>query len=74
MKLNDKKAPDGNQAHNKIIQENYNTKGEKMEVTVYAYGRKLEPDEQIIVPANHRFYNVLDGIANEMLDKEEGVA
>ena len=47
---------------------------EKAEVTVYAYGRKLEPDEQIIVPANHRFYNVLDGIANEMLDKEEGVA
>ena len=45
-----------------------------MEVTVYAYGRKLEPDEQIIVPANHRFYNVLDGIANEMLDKEEEVA
>lgn len=45
-----------------------------MKVTVYAYGRKLEPNEQIIVPANHRFYNVLDGIANEMLDKEEGVA
>ena len=44
-----------------------------MEVTVYAYGRKLEPDEQIIVPAKHRFYNVLDGIANEVLDKEEGI-
>ncbi len=69
-----KKAPDGNQAHDKIIQINYITKGVKMKVTVYAYGRKLEPDEQIIVPANHRFYNVLDGIANEMLDKEEEVA
>ena len=69
-----KKAPDGNQALNKIIQGNYITKGAKMEVTVYAYGRKLEPDEPIIVPANHRFYNVLDGIANEMLAKEEDVA
>ena len=68
------KAPDDNQALNKIIQKNYTTKGEKMEVTVYAYGRKLEPDEEIIVPKGHHFYNVLDGIANEMLDKEEGVA
>ena len=74
MNLDNKKAPDGNQALNKIIQGNYITKGAKMEVTVYAYGRKLEPDEPIIVPANHRFYNVLDGIANEMLAKEEDVA
>lgn len=44
-----------------------------MKVTVYAYGRKLEPDEQIIVPANHRFYNVLDGIFNNLLDRE-GIA
>ncbi|MGI0189685.1 hypothetical protein ACREZZ_04020 [Streptococcus pneumoniae] len=45
-----------------------------MEVTVYAYGRKLEPDEEIIIPANHRFYDILNGIANEMLDKEGEVA
>lgn len=45
-----------------------------MKVTVYAHGRKLEPDEPIIIPANHRFYDVLNGIANEMLDKEEEVA
>lgn len=45
-----------------------------MKVTVYAYGRKLEPDEPIIVPEGHRFYSVLNGIANELLDKEEGVA
>lgn len=49
-------------------------KGAKMEVTVYAYGRKLEPDEEIIIPANHRFYDIWNGIANEMLDKEEEVA
>ena len=69
-----KKAPDGNQAHNKIIQGNYTTKGVKMKVTVYAYGRKLESDEPIIIPQNHRFYDILNGIANEMLDKEEEVA
>mgnify|MGYP000864158769 FL=1 len=45
-----------------------------MKVTVYAYGRKLEPDEEIIIPANHRFYDIWNGIANEMLDKEEDVA
>lgn len=37
-----------------------------MEVTVYAYGRKLEPDEEIIVPAGHQFYNVVDGILENM--------
>ena len=42
-----------------------------MEVTVYAYGRKLEPDEEIIIPEGHRFYDVLRGIADEALDKEE---
>ncbi|MBN6012529.1 hypothetical protein [Streptococcus oralis] len=45
-----------------------------MKVTVYAYGRKLEPDESIIIPANHRFYDIWNGIVNEMLDKEEEVA
>jgi len=68
------KSTCGNQALNKIIQGNYTTKGIEMEVTVYAYGRKLEPDEEIIIPANHRFYDIWNGIANEMLDKEEDVA
>lgn len=68
------KAPDGNQAHIKNIQHDYNTKGVKMKVTVYAYGRKLEPNEPIIIPKNHRFYDIWNGIANEMLDKEEEVA
>lgn len=68
------KSTCGNQALNKIIQGNYTTKGIEMEVTVYAYGRKLEPDEPIIIPANHRFYDIWNGIANEMLDKEEEVA
>ena len=45
-----------------------------MKVTVYAYGRKLEPDEPIIIPENHRFYDIWNGIANEMLDKEEAGA
>ena len=45
-----------------------------MKVTVYAYGRKLDSDEPIIIPKNHRFYDIWNGIANEMLDKEEEVA
>ena len=65
------KAPDGNQALNKIIQSDYITKGTKMKVTVYAYGRKLDPDEPIIIPEGHRFYDVLHGIVDEALDKEE---
>ena len=65
------KAPDGNQALNKIIHSDYITKGAKMKVTVYAYGRKLDPDEPIIIPEGHRFYDVLRGILDEALDKEE---
>lgn len=42
-----------------------------MKVTVYAYGRKLDPDEPIIIPEGHRFYDVLRGIVDESLDKEE---
>lgn len=45
-----------------------------MKVTVYAYGRKLELDELIIIPENHRFYDIWNGIVNEMLDNEEDVA
>lgn len=72
MNLNNKKkAPDGNQALTKNIQHDYNTKGKEMKVTVYAYGRKLDPDEPIIVPEGHRFYDVLRGIVDEALDKEE---
>lgn len=44
-----------------------------MKVNIYALGRKLEQDEEIIVPIEHRFYNVLDGIFNNLLDRE-GIA
>lgn len=46
---------------------------EKMKVNIYAFGRKIEQDEEIIVPIEHSFYNVLDGILNNLLDRE-GIA
>ena len=46
---------------------------EKMKVNIYAFGREIEQDEEIIVPSGHRFYNVLDGILNNLLDSE-GIA
>lgn len=46
---------------------------EKMKVNIYAFGEKIEQDEEIIVPSGHRFYNVLDGILNNLLDRE-GIA
>ena len=46
---------------------------EKMKVNIYAFGRKIEQDEEIIVPNGHHFYNVLDGILNNLLDRE-GIA
>lgn len=44
-----------------------------MKVNIYAFGRKIEQDEEIIVPKGHHFYNVLDGILNNLLDSE-GIA
>lgn len=44
-----------------------------MKVNIYAFGRKLEQDETITVPIEHRFYNVLDGILNNLLERE-GIA
>ena len=44
-----------------------------MKVNIYAFGRKIEQDEEIIVPIEHCFYNVLDGILNNLLDRE-GIA
>ncbi len=48
-------------------------KKEKMKVNIYAFGRKLEQNEEIIVPNGHHFYNVIDGIFNNLLDRE-GIA
>lgn len=44
-----------------------------MKVNIYAFGKKIEQDEEIIVPSGHHFYNVLDGIFNNLLDSE-GIA
>ena len=44
-----------------------------MKVNIYVFGRKLEQDEEIIVPKGHYFYNVVDGILNSLLDSE-GIA
>ena len=63
----------GSRRITKLFYKNYNTRKEKMKVNIYAFGRKIEQDEEIIVPIEHRFYNVLDGILNNLLDRE-GIA
>ena len=67
-----KKTPSGKGACQNYYL-NYNTRKEKMKVNIYAFGRKLEQDEEIIVPNGHHFYNVIDGILNNLLDRE-GIA
>lgn len=72
ISLQNKKVPTGIGTYLNI-QHNYNMEQEKMKVNIYAFGRKLEQDEEIIVPIEHHFYNVLDGILNNLLDSE-GIA
>ena len=72
ISLQNKKVPTGIGTYLNI-QHNYNMEQEKMKVNIYAFGRKLEQDEEIIVPIEHHFYNVLDGIFNNLLDSE-GIA
>lgn len=72
ISLQNKKVPTGIGTYLNI-QHNYNMEQEKMKVNIYAFGRKLEQDEEIIVPKGHHFYNVLDGILNNLLDRE-GIA
>lgn len=73
ISLQNKKVPTGIGTY-----QNYSiriiTRGKKkMKVNIYAFGRKLEQGEEIIVPKGHHFYNVLDGIFNNLLDSE-GIA
>jgi hypothetical protein len=73
ISLQNKKSTYGNRHLPKLFYKNYNTRKEKMKVNIYAFGRKIEQDEEIIVPNGHHFYNVLDGILNNLLDRE-GIA
>lgn len=72
ISLQNKKVPTGIGTYQNYYL-NYNTRKEKMKVNIYAFGRKLEQDEEIIVPNGHHFYNVLDGIFNNLLERE-GIA
>ena len=70
--MQNKKVPTGKGAYQNYYL-NYNMEQEKMKVNIYAFGKKIEQDEEITVPIEHRFYNVLDGILNNLLD-HEGIA
>ena len=59
-----KKAPDGNQALNKIIQGNYNMKNKKEQwepkvVNIMADGSQVEDLTGYVIPAGHSYYNII---------------
>lgn len=61
---NDKKAPDGNQALNKIIQGNYNMKRKKEQwkpkiVNIMADGSQVDDLTGYVIPAGHSYYNII---------------
>ena len=71
------KAPDGNQALNKIIQGNYNMKNKKEQwkpriVNIMADGSVVEDLTGYVIPAGHSYYDIILGM--NMQSNEEGVA
>ena len=71
------KAPDGNQALNKIIQGNYNMKRKKEQwkpriVNIMADGLVIEDLTGYVIPAGHSYYDIILGINKQ--SNEEGVA
>ena len=72
-----KKAPDGNQAHIKIIQGNYNMKNKKEQwkpriVNIMADGSVVEDLTGYVIPAGHSYYDIILGMNKQ--SNEEGVA
>lgn len=68
------KAPDGNQAHIKIIQGNYNMKNKKEQwkpriVNIMADGSQVDDLTGYIIPAGHSYYDIILGIHDRELQK-----
>nr|DAN62030.1 MAG TPA: hypothetical protein [Caudoviricetes sp.] len=68
------KAPDGNQALNKIIQGNYNMKRKKEQwkpriVNIMADGSVIEDLTGYIIPAGHSYYDIILGMHVRELQK-----
>lgn len=58
------KAPDGNQALNKIIQGNYNMKRKKEQwkpriVNIMADGSQVDDLTGYVIPAGHSYYDII---------------
>ena len=71
------KAPDGNQALNKIIQGNYNMKNKKEQwkpkiVNIMADGSIVEDLTGYVIPAGHLYYDIILGMNKR--SNEEDVA
>ena len=71
------KAPDGNQALNKIIQGNYNMKRKKEQwkpkiVNIMADGSQVDDLTGYVIPAGHSYYDIILGMNKQ--SNEEGVA
>ena len=71
------KAPDGNQALNKIIQGNYNMKNKKEQwkpriVNIMADGSVVEDLTGYVIPAGHSYYDIILGMNKR--SNEEDVA
>ena len=61
------KAPDGNQALNKIIQGNYNMKNKKEQwkpriINIMADGSQVDDLTGYVIPAGHSYYDIILGI------------
>ena len=72
-----KKAPDGNQVHIKIIQGNYNMKNKKEQwkpqiINIMADGSQVDDLTGYIIPAGHSYYDIILGMNKQ--SNEEGVA
>ena len=68
------KAPDGNQALNKIIQGNYNMKNKKEQwkpriVNIMADGSVIEDLTGYVIPAGHSYYDIILGMHDRELQK-----
>lgn len=71
------KAPDGNQALNKIIQGNYNMKNKKEQwkpriINIMADGSQVDDLTGYVIPAGHSYYDIILGMNKQ--SNEEGVA
>lgn len=69
-----KKAPNDNQAPNKIIQGNYNMKRKKEQwkpriVNIMADGSQVDDLTGYVIPAGHSYYDIILGMHKRELQK-----